>query len=71
MKKKMLSLASALILFLSLLPHPPAYAADGGSLYRPNPMCGEYLGENAVGLYEFNGNHPQFSQRLWCGWLGC
>ena len=54
MKKKMLSLASALILFLSLLPHPPAYAADGGSLYRPNPMCGEYLGENAVGLYEFN-----------------
>ena len=54
MKKKFLPLALALFMSLLLL---PAYAASAGEddlLYQPNPICGECLGKNADGAYEFN-----------------
>lgn len=54
--KNKLSLLLALILCLGLIPR--AYAAQAEAeedlLYRPNPLCGECLGKNADGVYEFD-----------------
>ena len=53
--KKVLSLICCLALLLSMIHTVGATDSDidEDNLYRPNPMCGTYLGQNADGVYEF------------------